>query len=77
MKTKLDPEILAKIEEEIKGTVIGIRKLLSSNLNRRTVCLLISEAMPAKIRLSISTIESVLEAMEALEVIHLKKKDPK
>lgn len=77
MKTKIDPEILTKIEEEIKGTVQGIRKLLSSNLKRRTICLLIKDAIPQARSLGLTDIEAVLTAMESLEVVHLKKNEAK
>lgn len=77
MKAKIDPEILNIIEQEIKGTVQGVRKLLSSGLNRRTIVLLIQDAAPMVNRKKLGTteIKAVLEGMESLERVHIKKKD--
>lgn len=73
---KLEPEILDKIEQEIKGTVQGIRKILSSPLSERCLLLLIQDAAPlVKGRaIGIPAIRTVLEGIENLERVHIKPK---
>ncbi len=61
-----------ELADAIVATAASARKLLSSRLNKRAICLLIQHAMPANARCTISQIETVLESAADLERHYLK-----
>lgn len=70
---EIPTEVMA---DSIVAISAGVKKLLSTRLNRRALLLLIQDATPAvgRKKIGIKEIDAVLEGMELLEATFLLKK---
>lgn len=73
------PEPVEVMEKSIISIAEGIKKLRSTRLNDKALFMLIAHASPSygvysKVKISVRDVQSVIEGIESLESLYLKKR---